>query len=183
MIIRHQIRVYGYFVVLMLLLSGCVSNQYVKSNKLFNKRFEFEYEQKGIASWYGYRAKFCDKRTASGDKYNKDFLTAAHKNLPFRSVIRVTNIKNNKSLIIVINDRGPFYKDRILDVSEKVAKLLDFKKQGVTIVKVKYLHKETKNLFKELSVNKNLLISNHFCSYKINNYVKLINLKYRSSIK
>ena len=91
----------------------------------------------GTASWYGPR--FHGKKTSSGEKFNKHELTAAHKFLPFNTQVLVTNLNNNKRVIVRINDRGPFKPDRIIDLSEEAAGMLDAKKQGLTYVKVQVL--------------------------------------------
>lgn len=77
---------------------------------------------KNIASWYG--PKFHGKRTASGAIYNMYAMTAAHKTLPFGSKVRVTNLKNNKSVVLKITDRGPFTPGRVIDVSKKANQML-----------------------------------------------------------
>ena len=74
------------------------------------------------ASWYG--PGFHGKLTASGARYNMNALTAAHKTLPFGSKVEVTNLKNNKSVIVNINDRGPFIKGRVIDLSKKANQLI-----------------------------------------------------------
>ena len=75
-----------------------------------------------IASWYG--GKFHGRLTASGERYNMHALTAAHKTLPFGSKVKVTNLRNNKSAIVTINDRGPFTKGRVIDLSKKANSIL-----------------------------------------------------------
>ncbi len=106
------------------------------------------YEETGIASWYG--KKFDGKETANGEIYKIENITAAHRTLPLPSIVKITNLKNNKSLIVRVNDRGPFAKERIIDVSEKVADLLGFKNQGTTSVKVQLLRSDTDQLLEEL---------------------------------
>ena len=91
----------------------------------------------GTASWYGPR--FHGKKTSSGEKFNKHELTAAHKFLPFNTQVLVTNLNNNKRVVVRINDRGPFKPDRIIDLSEEAAGMLDAKKQGLTYVRVQVL--------------------------------------------
>ena len=91
----------------------------------------------GNASWYG--LKFQGRRTSNGETFNKDKLTAAHKTLPFDTKVRVTNLKNNKSVVVRINDRGPYRGNRIIDLSEKAAHKIDSKKQGIAYVKVQVL--------------------------------------------
>lgn len=86
----------------------------------------------GFASWYG--PGFQGEKTASGEPYNQDELTAAHKVLPMNTWVQVTNLENDKKVVVRINDRGPYKKDRIIDVTRKAAELLDFKEQGVARV-------------------------------------------------
>lgn len=76
----------------------------------------------GLASWYG--PGFHGKRTASGAIYNMYAMTAAHKSLPFGSKVKVTNLKNNKSVVVKINDRGPFAPGRVIDLSKKANQAL-----------------------------------------------------------
>ena len=92
---------------------------------------------KGVASWYG--PNFHGKKTSNGEVYDMHKLTAAHKTLPMNTVVQVTNLKNNKSIQLRINDRGPFVKDRIIDLSLASARALDVYDHGTTEVKVKIL--------------------------------------------
>ncbi|MDX6765187.1 MAG: septal ring lytic transglycosylase RlpA family protein [Candidatus Methylacidiphilales bacterium] len=89
------------------------------------------------ASWYGGRAH--GGPTASGEKFNQYALTAAHKTLPFHSRVRVTNLANGKSVIVRINDRGPFIRGREIDISYAAAKKIGMLNQGVTRVKIEML--------------------------------------------
>ncbi len=92
-------------------------------------------EQTGIASYYG--GKFIGRPTASGEIFDAKKLTAAHKTLPFGTMVKVTNLSNNKFVIVRINDRGPFVAGRIIDLSEAAAKKIDMLQAGlqkVTIV-------------------------------------------------
>jgi len=100
-------------------------------------RHEPDYEESGIASWYG--DNFHGKKTANGELYDMNALTAAHRTLPLPSMVSVTNVRNGKVVIVRINDRGPFTKGRIIDVSARVAKELGFDQIGLTQVRVKYL--------------------------------------------
>lgn len=94
--------------------------------------------QEGIASWYG--ANFHDGPTASGETYDMYSLTAAHRHLPFDSVVRVTNLCNKRSVVVRINNRGPFTGDRrIIDLSKKAAQELGMKQQGLAEVRVEVL--------------------------------------------
>ena len=90
--------------------------------------------QTGEASWYGPR--FHGRTTASGDTFNQEAFTAAHASLPFGSKVRVTNLFNGKSVEVVINDRGPYVDNRIIDVSRAAAKALNMKKVGTTTVRL-----------------------------------------------
>ena len=92
----------------------------------------------GNASWYG--PYWHGKTTSNGEKFNKNQLTAAHRTLPFNTRVKVTNLKNNKSVIVRVNDRGPFKPGRIIDLSEKAADKIDAKKQGISYVKVQVLN-------------------------------------------
>ncbi len=99
-----------------------IGNPYVVDGKRYYPKKDLNYDEKGIASWYG--PKFHGKLTANGEIFNQYKLTAAHKTLPIPSAVKVTNLKNNKSLIVRINDRGPFVNDRIIDLSYQSAKKL-----------------------------------------------------------
>ena len=90
--------------------------------------------QKGKASFYA--DKFEGRTTASGDKYRHGKATAAHKSLPFGTKVRVTNLGNDKSVVVTINDRGPFVEGRIIDLSKSAAESLDFINQGLAEVKI-----------------------------------------------
>ena len=94
-----------------------------------------DHELYGIASWYG--SDFDGKRTASGEIFNSNRVTAAHKTLALGTVVSVRNLENDKELVVRINDRGPYIEDRILDLSEKGAEVLDFKTRGLTQVSLK----------------------------------------------
>ena len=91
----------------------------------------------GVSSFYG--TDFHGKLTANGEVYDMYGLTAAHKTLPLNTIVRVTNLANNKSLILRINDRGPYIKGRILDCSYGAAKKLDFLLQGTTKVRIEII--------------------------------------------
>lgn len=93
--------------------------------------------ESGMASFYN--DKFEGKTTASGEIFSQSKLTAAHKTLPFQTKVKVTNLANKKSVIVTINDRGPFVEGRILDLSKKAAKQLDFIENGIAKVKLEVL--------------------------------------------
>ena len=118
-----------------------IGNPYVVDGKRYYPRRNLNYDEKGIASWYG--PKFHGKLTANGEIFNQYELTAAHKTLPIPSAVKVTNLKNNKSLIVRINDRGPFVNDRIIDLSYQSAKELKLLESGTGFVRVQLLRSES----------------------------------------
>src|SRR6187551_1549125 len=91
----------------------------------------------GMASWYG--DDFHGRLTANGEVFDMTSLTAAHPTLPIPSYARVTNVRNGKSLIVRVNDRGPYHGNRLIDVSNKAAELLEFRSNGVAKVRVEYV--------------------------------------------
>jgi rare lipoprotein A len=95
---------------------------------------DYSYVEEGIASWYG--PDFHGKRTANGERYDMNAMTAAHPTLPMPSVVNVTNLENGRSVKLRINDRGPFKSRRIIDISRRGAQLLGFQEQGTTRVRV-----------------------------------------------
>lgn len=97
-----------------------------------------DYREKGIASWYGYETfhKNGGRMTANGEAFDPGGLTAAHKYLPLPAHVRVTNLENRRSVIVRVNDRGPFVKDRIIDLSAGAARKLGFYRQGTALVLV-----------------------------------------------
>ncbi|EGB14215.1 rare lipoprotein A [Pseudodesulfovibrio mercurii] len=98
------------------------------------------YDEIGLASWYG--ADFHGRKTANGQTYNMYGVSAAHKTLPLGSRVRVTNLENNRSVVLTINDRGPFVNERILDLSYGAAKKLGTVESGVAKVRVTSLTTE-----------------------------------------
>ena len=114
-----------------------IGKKYNVDGKYYYPKKNLNYNKTGIASWYG--PKFHGKLTANGEIYNQYALTAAHKTLPLPSAVKVTNLKNNKSLVLRINDRGPFVNDRIIDLSSKAADILGLKKEGTGLVRVQIL--------------------------------------------
>ncbi len=114
-----------------------IGNPYEIAGTWYYPREQPTYDQTGIASWYG--PTFYGKPTADGETFNADALTAAHRTLPMPVNVRVTNLENGRSLVLRVNDRGPFAKGRIIDVSERAARLLGFYEQGTARVEVKYL--------------------------------------------
>lgn len=95
------------------------------------------YLERGVASWYG--PTFHGENTSNGEKYDMYAMTAAHKTLPLPTYARVTNLKNGRSVVVRINDRGPFVANRLIDLSYSAAARLDMLKEGTTLVEVKAL--------------------------------------------
>ncbi|MBC8268277.1 MAG: septal ring lytic transglycosylase RlpA family protein [Rhodospirillaceae bacterium] len=102
----------------------------------------FEYDETGIGSWYG--PKFHGRKTANGEIYDMNGISAAHRTLPLPSVVRVTNLGNGRTLNVRINDRGPYAHGRILDLSRRAAQLLGFQKQGTASIRVRILADESR---------------------------------------
>lgn len=97
------------------------------------------YDREGIASWYG--PNFHGKPTANGEVFDQNLITAAHPTLPMPIYARVTNLENGRSLVVRINDRGPFVADREIDLSRRSAELLGYRQQGTARVRVQYLRR------------------------------------------
>src|SRR5262245_25400775 len=95
------------------------------------------YKAEGLASWYG--SDFHGRRTANGEVYDMEGLSAAHPTLPLPSYIRVTNLSNRRSVILRVNDRGPYHGNRVVDVSKRAAHMLGFHGNGVARVRVEYV--------------------------------------------
>ncbi len=106
----------------------------VQPEPTVKKKPTVELPQTGIASWYG--PEHQGKSTASGEKYDQRRLTAAHRSLPFGTKVKVTNLGNGKSVEVKINDRGPFERDRIIDLSEAAAKVLEMIESGIATVRL-----------------------------------------------
>jgi rare lipoprotein A len=114
-----------------------VGKPYTVAGRVYVPEEDVNYREEGLASWYG--DDFHGRQTANGEVFDMDGLTAAHPTLPMPSYARVTNLSNGKSLIVRVNDRGPYANNRLIDVSHKAAELLDFKGVGVARVRVEYV--------------------------------------------
>lgn len=108
---------------------------------------DFAYDQTGIASWYG--PAFHGEVTANGEIFDQEALTAAHPTLAMPSLVRVSNLENGRSVVVRVNDRGPFRRGRIIDVSRQTARLLDFEDRGTAKVRVTVLGAESRRLKRE----------------------------------
>jgi rare lipoprotein A len=114
-----------------------VGKPYTVGGRVYVPEEDTEYHEEGMASWYG--DDFHGRLTANGEVFDMGSLTAAHPTLPMPSYARVTNLRNGKSLIVRVNDRGPYHGNRLIDVSNKAAELLEFKGNGVAHVRVEYV--------------------------------------------
>ncbi len=114
-----------------------VGQPYSVNGATYVPREEPGYEAVGIASWYGRR--YHGRRTASGENFDMNSATAAHPTLPFGTMVQVTNLENGRSVVLRINDRGPFVRRRIIDVSRRAAQVLGFVQKGTARVRVQLL--------------------------------------------
>src|ERR1700722_5412617 len=114
-----------------------VGKPYTVGGRVYVPEEDVNYREEGLGSWYG--DDFPGRQTANGEVFDMDGLSAAHPTLPMPSYARVTNLSNGKSLIVRVNDRGPYANNRLIDVSHKAAELLDFKGVGVARVRVEYV--------------------------------------------
>jgi rare lipoprotein A len=110
---------------LLSLLAGCASTDAIDPHG---------YDKTGVASYYG--AKHHGKRTASGERFNQHALTAAHRQLPFGTRVKVTNLSNDKAVVVRINDRGPHTRGRLIDVSREAAERLGMLRSGTARVRM-----------------------------------------------
>ena len=148
--IKNLLQIFKFFLLALSvsLLTGCAGS-------LFQKQPPAVYEVKPLSIETG-RASFYTRRfTASGERYNKDALTAAHRSLKFNTIVKVTNLNNGKSVIVRINDRGPYAKRHLIDLSWKAAEQLGMMKDGVDLVRIEVLkpiHVMTKTNLREASL-------------------------------
>lgn len=127
-----------------------VGSPYKINGKKYIPKKVTSYKEIGVASWYG--EDFHNKKTANGDIFDMNAMTAAHKTLLLPSIVKVTNLENGKSTKLVVNDRGPFVNERLIDVSKKAAEVLGFKKEGITKVKVEFLKNETEKFLEKNNI-------------------------------
>ena len=114
-----------------------VGRPYTVAGRVYVPEEDPHYREEGLASWYG--DDFHGRLTANGEVFDMTSLTAAHPTLPMPCYARVTNLSNGKSLIVRVNDRGPYHGNRVMDVSSRAADLLEFKGNGVARVRVEYV--------------------------------------------
>ena len=120
-----------------------VGKPYVVAGRLYQPSENPRYATEGLASWYG--PSFHGRMTANGEIFDRDSIAAAHTTMPLPSYARVTNLNNGHSMIVRVNDRGPFHNNRIIDVSERAALALGFKQQGTARVRVEYVGRASTN--------------------------------------
>ena len=125
-----------------------VGNPYQIAGVWYYPAEDFEYNETGIASWYG--PGFDGKQTANGEIYDMNELTAAHRTLPMPSLVRVINLDNGRGIVLKVNDRGPFAHGRIIDVSRRAAQLLGFEIKGTARVQVQIMADESRAIVSRL---------------------------------
>jgi len=121
-----------------------VGKPYQIAKVWYYPREDYDYDETGIASWYG--PGFHGKTTANGEIYDQNAMTAAHRTLPLPSLVQVTNLENGRSVRVRVNDRGPFAHGRIIDMSARAAELLGFKRKGIAKVRVQILEAESQEM-------------------------------------
>lgn len=114
-----------------------VGRPYTVAGRMYVPEEDREYRAEGLASWYG--DDFHGRLTANGEVFDMTSISAAHPTMPMPSYARVTNLRNGKSLIVRVNDRGPFHANRVIDVSYRAASLLEFERTGTARVRVEYV--------------------------------------------
>jgi peptidoglycan lytic transglycosylase len=114
-----------------------IGKPYSVGGRMYVPEEDIHYRAEGLASWYG--DDFHGRQTANGEIFDMTALTAAHPTLPMPCYVRVTNLRNGRSIILRVNDRGPYHGNRLIDVSTRAAKLLEFDGYGVARVRVEYV--------------------------------------------
>lgn len=121
-----------------------VGKPYKVNNVWYYPKEKFDHVETGIASWYG--PTFHGKKTANGETYDQNEMSAAHRTLQMPSFVRVTNLENGKSVVVRVNDRGPYLRGRVIDVSKRAADLLGFINKGTARVRLEVLEQESRQL-------------------------------------
>lgn len=115
-----------------------VGEPYQIKGRWYRPKYKASYDQTGIASWYG--EPFHGRDTANGETFDRHGISAAHPTLPLPSIVEVTNLENGRSLVVRVNDRGPFHNNRLIDLSEAAAHELGFHGQGLAEVRVRFIN-------------------------------------------
>ena len=134
-----------------------VGQPYVVDGKTYYPSEVASYTEEGQASWYG--PGFHGRQTANGEQFDTYDFTAAHRTLPMPSVVRVINLENGNTILVRINDRGPFKRDRVIDVSQNAAKALGFNQQGTTRVRVEFLPEESRMVAEAAKHNQTMTLA------------------------
>jgi rare lipoprotein A len=121
-----------------------IGKPYQVAGLWYYPREDFDYDETGIASWYG--PDFNGKLTANGETFDQNTVTAAHKTLPMPCIVRVTNLETGRSLVVRVNDRGPYVNGRIIDLSRRSAQMLGIEGKGTARVRVQILSEESRAL-------------------------------------
>jgi rare lipoprotein A len=121
-----------------------IGSPYQIDGTTYTPAVDYDYDETGIASWYG--PDFTGKITANGELYDMNEVTAAHRTLPMPSLVRVTNLDNGRTIVVRVNDRGPYARGRILDMSRRGAQLLGYEKTGTAKVRVQIMARESQIL-------------------------------------
>jgi rare lipoprotein A len=124
---------------------------YTVLGQYYEPKYDPNYQEEGIASWYG--PGFHGRMTASGEEFDTSEMTCAHRTLPMPSLVRVENLDNGREAIVRVNDRGPFAKSRIIDLSSAAADRLGVKSTGTARVRVTYLKEETEDYIADLGLD------------------------------
>ncbi|MEE8444797.1 MAG: septal ring lytic transglycosylase RlpA family protein [Alphaproteobacteria bacterium] len=119
-----------------------IGKPYKVAGNWYYPKVNYGYQESGVASWYG--PNFQLRPTANGELFDMRKVSAAHKTLPLPSIARVTNLENGRSLVLRVNDRGPFVRGRIIDLSKRAAELLGFAEAGTAMVRVELLAEESR---------------------------------------
>lgn len=114
-----------------------LGDPYQIAGRWYHPSFDPAYDQVGVASWYG--DGFHGRATANGEVFDKNEMTAAHPTMPLPSIVQVTNLANDRTAYLRVNDRGPFIGDRLIDVSQAAARTLGFEQRGTASVRVRFL--------------------------------------------
>ena len=125
-----------------------IGDSYQVKDQTYTPQEDYTYIEEGVAGWYDYDEEH--PVTMNGEKYQTDVLTAMHKTLPLPSIVQITNLENNKTAFVRVNDRGPMVNNRLIDVSKKTAEVLEFNKEGTTKVLVEIMPSESKKLKEDL---------------------------------
>ena len=124
-------------IIISVIFTSCLSISNSKPVKVVSHKIKKE--EVGKASWYSTSCNRGGTKTSSGKKLDNKAMTAAHKTLPFGTKVKVTNIKNGKSQVVIITDRGPYKKGRVIDVTKAAADKLGFKNSGIASVKLEVI--------------------------------------------